>query len=283
MPLPPGGPCHTPALVDLHVHSTCSCDGASSIAEYARQAAALGAVEVGFCEHLDLDRRDRDYNHLNPVWYAQELAAAQAVSNGVCLRRGVEVTYQARLEGELRTWLAGHAWDYVVASVHLMDYPDGWAFVSEPAALGAYFATHSQRQAYLPYFEEVCRAARSGLGDVLGHMDVVKRYGVRQYGPFDPAAFGEEIRAVLRAAIDGGVGLEINTSGLRQSPGEPYPALTVLRWYRELGGEVLTIGSDAHQALDLGAGIAEALAMVRQAGFRAIATFEERRIRWIDL
>ena len=104
--MPPGGPRRTPALVDLHVHSTCSCGGASSIAEYARQATALGVVEVGFCEHLDLDRRDRDYNHLNPVWYAQELAAAQAVSNGVCLRRGVEVTYQARLEGELGTWLA---------------------------------------------------------------------------------------------------------------------------------------------------------------------------------
>jgi histidinol-phosphatase (PHP family) len=215
--------------------------------------------------------------------YAQEFATARAGSDGARLRRGVEVTYQARLEGELRTWLAGHTWDYVVASVHLVDYPDGWAFVSEPEALGAYFATHSQRQAYLPYFEEVCRAARSGLGDVLGHLDVIKRYGVRQYGPFDPLAFGEEIRTVLRTAIDAGMGLEINTSGLRQSPGEPYPALAVLRWYRELGGEVLTIGSDAHHAGDLGAGTAEALAMTRQAGFRAIASFEERQIRWIDL
>jgi histidinol-phosphatase (PHP family) len=279
----PGGLRYTPALVDLHVHSTCSCDGASSIAEYTRQAAALGVVEVGFCEHLDLDQRDRAWNYLNPARYAQEFAITQASSDGVYLRRGIEVTYQAGLEEELRTWLAGHSWDYVVTSVHLVDYPDGWTLVTEPSALSSYFATHSQRQAYLPYFEEVCRAARSGLGDVLGHLDVVKRYGVGQYGPFEPAAFEEEIRAVLCAAIDGGVGLEINTSGLRQSPGEPYPALAVLRWYHELGGEVLTVGSDAHQASDLGAGIAEALAMAREAGFRAIATFEERQIRWIDL
>jgi histidinol-phosphatase (PHP family) len=279
----PGGLGHPPALVDLHVHSTCSFDGVSSMAEYTRQAEALGVAEVGFCEHLDLDPRDRACNYLNAAGYVQEHAIARAASDGIHVRRGVEVTYQARLEEELRRWLAGHTWDYVVTSVHLVDYADGWAFVTEPSARTAYFASHSQRQAYLPYFEEVCRAARSGLGDVLGHLDVVKRYGVQQYGPFEPTAFAEEIRAVLRAAIDGGLGLEINTSGLRQSPGEPYPALTVLRWYRELGGEVLTVGSDAHQAGDLGAGITEALAMARQAGFRAIATFEERQIRWIDL
>ena len=71
--------------------------------------------------------------------------------------------------------------------------------------------------------------------------------------------------------------------GLRQSPGEPYPGLTLLRWYREAGGEILTTGSDAHHVDDLGAGLAEAMAMARQAGFRAIATYERQRVRWIDL
>jgi histidinol-phosphatase (PHP family) len=79
------------------------------------------------------------------------------------------------------------------------------------------------------------------------------------------------------------MGLEINTSGLRQLPAEPYPDLTVLYWYRELGGEVLAVGSDAHHVDDLGAGIVEALTLARQAGFRAIATFERRQVRWLDL
>jgi histidinol-phosphatase (PHP family) len=272
-----------PTSVDLHVHSTCSADGVSSIVEYARRARDHGLAEVGFCEHVDLDPRDQGYGFLDPVRYDREMAAARAAVPGVRLRQGVEITYQAGLEGELRGWLARHPWDYVVASVHLVDYADGWAIVSEPAAMGAYFAGHSQRQAYVPYFEELLWAARSGLGDVLGHLDLVKRYGVAQYGPFAAVAFEEEIRAVLRAAVAAGVGLEVNTSGLRQSPREPYPALAVLRWYRELGGEVLTVGSDAHHTADLGAGIAGALDLARQAGFRAIATFERRRIRWLDL
>ena len=155
--------------------------------------------------------------------------------------------------------------------------------ISEPRTTSAYFASHSQRETYVPYFEELLLAARSGLGDVLGHLDLVKRYGTTHYGPFEPRVFEEEIRAVLRAAIDANLALEVNSSGLRQGTGEPYPGLTVLRWYRELGGEILTVGSDAHSTDDLGAGIPEVVDLVRSAGFRAIASFEARRLQWIDL
>ena len=281
--MPIGGASSAPVLVDLHVHSTCSIDGASTIEEYAAQAEGLGLAEVGFCEHVDLDPRDRGCGYLDPERYDREIEVARAAARSVVLRQGVEITYQCKLEAALETWLAGHPWDYVIASVHLLDYADGWAIISEPEAMGAYFASHTERQAYSPYFAELLRAARSGLGDVLGHLDLVKRYGIRQYGPLDPAAFEEEIREVLGAAAQRGMGLEINTSGLRQSPGETYPALVVLRWFRELGGEILTVGSDAHHADDLGSGIVQAQALAREAGFRAIATFEERRVHWVDL
>lgn len=267
----------------MHVHSTCSGDGASSITEHASRAAALGLAETGFCEHADFDPRDQGYSHLDLARYDTEIAAARALVPGVRLRQGVEITYQAGLEGEIRAWLAQRPWDFVVASVHLVDYADGWALVSEPRTAGGYFTTHSQRQAYLPYFEELLLAVRSGLGDVLGHFDLVKRYGAAWYGPLEPAAFEDEIRAVLRAAAQAGMGLEINTSGWRQAPGEPYPGLTVLRWYREMGGEILTAGSDAHHADDLGAGIVQARDLARTAGFRAVATFAGREPQWSDL
>jgi histidinol-phosphatase (PHP family) len=199
------------------------------------------------------------------------------------VRQGVEIAYQCTREKEISDWLAAHAWDYVVASIHLLDYADGWAMISEPRTTNAYFANHSQREVYVPYFEELLRAVRSGLGDVLGHLDVVKRYGTAHYGPFEPLVFEEEIRTVLRAIIDEGLALEVNSSGLRQGTGEPYPGLAVLHWYRELGGEILTVGSDAHSTDDLGAGIPEVLDLVRSAGFQAIASFEARRLRWIDL
>jgi histidinol-phosphatase (PHP family) len=238
---------------------------------------------VGFCEHVDLDPRDQDYGYLDMSRYQQEIAAARLLEPRVILRQGVELSYQSRREDEIRVWLADRPWDFVVTSVHLVDYADDWAIISEPVTTGTYFAMHSQRQAYGPYFEELHRAAQSGLGDVIGHFDLVKRFGVQHYGPFEPEAFQEEIRNVLRAAIDSGVALEVNTSGLRQLPGEPYPGLSVLQWYRELGGELLTFGSDTHYLDSLGAGLPEAMALAQTAGFRAYATFEKRQVRWHDL
>jgi histidinol-phosphatase (PHP family) len=269
--------------VDLHVHSTLSADGASSIADHARRAVALGLAEVGFCEHLDLDPRDRTRAFLDLARYDCELEAARRALSVVQLRQGIEITFQSTRRDEIERWLAGRTWDYVVLSVHLVDYADGWTMISEPRAIGDYYAGHNQRQAYLPYFEELLRAAQSGQGDLLGHFDLIKRYGASHYGPFDPNRFADEIRSVLRAAVERGVGLEINSSGLRQPPGEPYPGLEVLRWYRALGGEILTIGSDAHHSSDLAAGLAEASDLARAAGFRAIATFEARHPRWLDL
>jgi len=270
-------------VIDLHVHSTCSADGGASIADYARRAQELALAEVGMCEHADFDQRDRSYRYMDLARYDQEIAAARAIAPEVRLRQAVEITYQANLEAEIRAWLAVKRWDYVIASVHLVDYRDGWAMVSEQSAVEAYFSKHSQHQAYLPYFEELLRAARSGLGDVLGHFDLVKRYGTEHYGRLEPEAFADEIRAVLRAAVETGVGLEINTSGLRQAPGEPYPGLTVLRWYREMGGEIVTVGSDAHLVEHLAVGTDQALAMALAAGFTAITTFEARAPRWITI
>jgi histidinol-phosphatase (PHP family) len=274
-----------PPLMDLHVHSDNSVDGRSSIDQYVQRAAELGLAEVGFCEHGDLDPRDAGYNCLDVARYDREVACAARPSaeRDVRLKQGVEITYQASREDEIRTWLAKGAWDYVMLSVHLVDYADGWAIVSEPGAMAAFFDSHSQRQAYGPYFDELLLAARSGLGDVLGHLDLVKRYGVVQYGPFDPGILEPEIRAVLGAAIASGMGLEINTSGWRQAPAEPYPALPVLGWYHEMGGEILTIGSDAHHTADLGAGIGKAVYLARAAGLSALATFKARQVRWIDI
>jgi len=240
-----------------------------------------GLAEIGFCEHADFDPRDPGYGTLDLDRYYREMAVARATLPAVRLRQGVEVTYQASHEPRIRTWLAGHPWDYVVVSVHLVDYADGWALVSEPQSAATYFAAPSPRQAYIPYFEELLRAARSGLGDVLGHLDLVKRYGTSAYGPMKPVAFEDEIRAVLRAVVRAGMGLEINTSGLRQGPGEPYPGLTILRWFRDLGGELLTIGSDAHHVDHLGSGLAQALGLARAAGFRAVTSFEARKPRSI--
>jgi histidinol-phosphatase (PHP family) len=155
--------------------------------------------------------------------------------------------------------------------------------ISEEGRCERYFAQRSVREAYQPYFAEVRRAVESGLFDLIGHLDLAKRYGVRYYGPFYLSLFAAEIREILKLAVQRGVGLEINTSGLRQSPHETYPGLEVLRWYRELGGQILTVGSDAHSVEDLGKDINEALDLAREADFETITLFERREPRQLGI
>jgi histidinol-phosphatase (PHP family) len=158
-----------------------------------------------------------------------------------------------------------------------------WAMISEQEGCERYFARRSVREAYQPYFAELRQAVESGLFDFIGHLDLAKRYGVRYYGPFDLSLFAAEVRDILKLTVESRVGLEINTSGLRQAPHETYPGLAVLRWYRKLGGRILTVGSDAHSVKDLGKGIAEALGLARKAGFEAVTLFEKREPRQLRI
>jgi histidinol-phosphatase (PHP family) len=121
-----------------------------------------------------------------------------------------------------------------------------------------------------PYFDEVLAAARSGLFDVLGHLDFVKRYLHPHVTAKDLAGAPELYEPILRALVDSGTGLEVNTSGLRQAAHETYPSAAIVARYRELGGERLTIGSDAHRAHAFAWGLADGYAHALAAGFESM-------------
>lgn len=271
-------------LLDYHLHSTCSADGISTIAQYCRLAAQQKFIEIGFCEHADFDPRDCTYGFFDYVLFRRQIEAQrERYGDSLAIKAAMEVTYQASREEEIRGFLRGKELDYVIGSVHLVEDGQEWAMVSEEGRCERYFAQRSMRKAYQPYFAEIRRAVESDLFDLIAHLDLVKRYGVRYYGPLDLSLFAAEVREILKLAVERGVGLEINTSGLRQAPYETYPGLEILKWYRELGGRILTVGSDAHSVEDLGRGIPEALCLARESGFEAITLFEKREPRQLRI
>lgn len=271
-------------MLDYHLHSTCSVDGISTIAQYCRCAAEQKFIEIGFCEHADFDPRDRGCGFFDYTFFRRQIEAQrERYGDSLAIRAAVEVTYQASLEKEIRAFLEGKELDYVVGSVHLVEDEQGWAIVSEEGRCERYFTGRSVHEAYQPYLGEMRRAVESDLFDLIGHLDLAKRYGVRYYGPFAPSLFAAEVREILKLAVERGVGLEINTSGLRQAPQETYPGLEVLKRYRELGGRILTVGSDAHTVEELGKGIAQALDLAREAGFETITLFEKREPRQLRI
>ncbi len=279
---PPAGSCA--GLADYHVHSNHSADSPTAMPVYVERAAELGLAELGFAEHIDLDPRDWGYGHFHADRYLADLAEARrAAGERLIVRTGLELTYQPQYEGDLRRLADALRLDYRYGSVHFVDGTQGGPNIVEPEQAKAYFAAHGEQEAYAPYWAELRAAVASGIFDLIGHLDVVKRYALPYYGPFRPESHAEAIRDILRLAVERGVGLEINASGWRQPCAEPYPSATILRWYRELGGEILVLGSDTHYIEQLGYGMPEAAELARAAGFRALARLERRRVSWVDL
>ncbi len=252
--------------------------------DYVERATRLGLAELGFAEHIDLDPRDYGCGFFQAGRYLASLAdARQAAGERLVIRAGLETTYQSAFAADLRQLLDAVPLDYRLGSVHFVDDADGGANIVEPPQARDYFATRSEPEAYAPYWAELRAAVGSGLFDLIGHLDVVKRYAQAAYGPFQAQRHAEAIRDILQLAVQRGVGLDLNTSGWRQPCAELYPAPEILSWYRELGGEIVTLGSDAHAVEQLGYGLPEAAELARATGFRALARYERRQVRWVDL
>ncbi|HHV63456.1 MAG TPA: histidinol-phosphatase [Firmicutes bacterium] len=264
------------ALVDYHVHSQFSPDGRSTIDEYCERAVALGLSEICFTDHFDFEPRGGHwYGFLDYERYTEAISRAEARWRGtLAVRKGVELDFQSHYGNQVRDFLAGKEFDFVLGSIHWVDS------LSVDSEL---YDGRSMEEAYGRYFEEAYGAAKTGLYDVIAHLDYIKRYASQVYGEFDFSQFHDQIEAILKVMVENGTGLEINTSGLRGELGETLPGPGIVRLYRELGGELVTVGSDAHCAEHLGSGITEALALLRAVGFDYVAVFHERKPRLLKI
>jgi len=266
-------PVHPP---DYHVHTRFSIDSRSEMSAVCEEAVARGLREVAFTDHLNWGP-GYPTDHLDLDQYAAEVDRCRALFDGrLRVQLGLEVGEPHVFAGRVAPLLRDRPFDIVLGSVH---YVGG----SRPIFEEAYFARPT-REACGAYFRDVAALAAEGDYDVLAHLDVIRRYA-REFGRvYDgPAPYADPIRAALRAVVERGKGIEVNTFALRSGHDEPFPSLEILRWYRELGGEVLALGSDAHVPEDVGSSFDGALEMLRGLGFTRLATFERREMRWIAI
>ena len=256
--------------IDYQVHSYRSHDGQASIEEQCLRAVELGLDEIGFSEHKDFNPEDPVVGHFDYDRYAEEIAAARERFHGaLTIRMGVEIDYQDWFEDEISGFLEQHPFDFVIGSVHYIDR----LTVMSPE----YLQGRSIETAYSDYFLGVMASVKSGLIDIVGHLEYAKRRGVPALGPFDASPYREHVSEIYAEMISRGVALEINSAGLRQGTGGPYPCREHVELYRAVGGRLLTFGSDAHHPDDLASDYPEVLAMAEAAGFDVMTVWENRR------
>ena len=254
--------------LDAHLHTDLSPDSDVPVDAFCAAAVERGIAEIVITDHLDFDPRAPSFAYADFATREQTVreAAERWAGRGVAVRFGVEITYESRREADIRSHLADHPYDFVIGSCHVM--PDSPYKASRVAAWaeGKPFG-----EIVAPYFAEVLAAIRSELFDTVGHLDYVKKYVVAHAPPAAFAAAPETYEPLLRALVETGTGLEVNSSGLRQAARETYPAPWVVERFRALGGSVVTTGSDAHRAHSFAYGLAWAYAVAGAAGFEDVA------------
>lgn len=253
--------------LDSHLHTHLSPDSDVLIDVYAAAALERGIAELAITDHVDFEPGAPAFGYA--TFADRERLVRQAAERwgpqGVAIRFGAELTYDRTWEADIRDHLARHTYDFTIGSVH-------------DRVVSPYAANRVQRwvegrslpEIVAPAFEEVEAAARSGLFDALGHLDVVKRYLHPFVSREALAAAPELYEPILRALVESGTALEINTSGLRHPVGETYPSAAVVCRFREMGGRAITVGSDAHRAEHFGWALADGYQYALDGGFRVL-------------
>ncbi|MEK4292255.1 histidinol-phosphatase HisJ [Paenibacillus sp. FSL R5-0914] len=265
--------------IDYHTHHERCGHAVGKLEEYVQRGIQLGLQQLGLSDHLPLV-------HVDPASYYPEMAMPMAelpryveecltlkerYRGVIDLRVGLEADYIEGYEDQIREILSPYPWDYLIGSVHFLgewditDYRqvDGWEGKDE-------------LEVYRLYYDAVKKSALSGLYDIIGHMDVIKRFG---YGPQTPEGKAEvrtQELETLKVIADSGIAMELNASGLTKPCAEMFPAEHLLQEAFKLGIP-LTLGSDAHDPAKLGDGLQEARSMLWHTGFRELAVFEGRR------
>lgn len=253
--------------LDSHLHTIRSPDATAMLEAYCVAAVERGIAELAITDHVDFDPTMPAYGYASFQDRERDVrqAAERWADRGLAIRFGVEVTYERRLEDDIRGWLARHPHDYVIGSVHISEVSPYKA-----SNVASFVSGRSLPDIVAPYFDEVIGAAHSGLFDTIGHLDFVKRYLVPHVLPAQLAAAPELYEPVLAALVESGTALEVNASGLRQLPRETYPSAAIVARYRELGGAHVTIGSDAHRTEWFAYGLGKAYRQAADAGFTAL-------------
>lgn len=282
-------------LFDNHTHSQFSFDGRSTIEKTAASARAKGLGGICFTDHWDyyVPSSKTSASHLTPEPSTTDakgletfdIKAQQAEidrvstlcgDSGFSILKGAEIGLGIRNREHIRTLLSLHSFDEVLVSVHYLEDTDPY--------LGGYYPGKTWREAYGGYLETLYTEALWVKDfDVLGHFDYICRYAPYPEASLTYRDYPDLWDAILKMLADGGKALEINTKTYQAYKGGRTPELDpeILQRFKDLGGEAVSLGSDAHEAGRVGDKFAFFSDFIKACGIRYACHFKRHR-RYLD-
>ncbi|MBQ8972076.1 MAG: histidinol-phosphatase HisJ family protein [Clostridia bacterium] len=258
---------------DFHVHTWHSDDSQTPMETMTRRAIELGLEEICFTDHIDYgvkwdDGPKERRNCLCEPYFEELYAIQRKYENEIVIRAGMEFGIQPETAPMFQKTYDSWKFDFIILSCHQANNREFWNqdFQQGKTQAEIHEAYYSNILASMHCFHDY---------SVLGHLDMIKRYD--PYGDYPDERVLPMVEEILRLAILQGKGIEVNTSCFRYGLKDLTPSRAILRLYRALGGEILSMGSDAHKPADLAAYIEATKPVLRDLGFRYFCTFDKMK------
>lgn len=263
--------------IDMHVHSDNSPDGKHSPMFICEQAVKNELRAIAITDHCEIDRyKSQGFDSAVFHSYFETCKARAAFQGQLLVLLGIEIGQPLSDISLTEKIVSNKNYDVILGSIHKPDGFDCDIKEIDYSKIDVYEFMSS-------YFSQLEEIAESPYIDVLAHLTCPMRRIQGLYNiDFDYSKISQATDRLLKTIIDNGKALEINTSGLRQSVGRTMPDVNIIRRYRELGGEYITIGSDSHSAYDVGLGITEGMKIASECGFDKITFYVDRQIMQIN-
>lgn len=264
-------------LADMHMHTEFSQDSCAKMDSMAEKAIAMGIDTICFTDHIDWDFPEKNliFDYDVDVYQKEIERTKEKYKGRLEILMGVELGMQPHLGARYQAFLKKYPFDFVIGSTHLVNNQDPY--------YGKIFEVLSDAKAYRLYFEEILANVKAFHDfDSLGHLDYVVRYGTNKAKDYSYKENADVIDAILKELIAHGKALEVNTAGYRKL-GFPNPHPDVIRRYRELGGEMITIGADAHKPSHIGNDFKRVRELLIDCGFMHYTQFRQRKPRFVPL
>ncbi len=272
-------------LIDCHTHSEHSPDASFSVEQMCEKAISLGLSAFAITDHVEashfyprehykeilIDNPILEYD--NKANFLNSVSAVTKAKDKYCGRLnlicGIELGQCVQDPSAAMEVSSDERVDFIIGSLHQLHGYDDFAFLN--------YKDYDINKLLELYFIEINEMCKTGDFDVLGHMTYTLRYMEGEQGyKTDISPFDELIFESLKALSQRGKGIEINTSGLRQRYGRTFPELKYVKMFKDAGGEILSIGSDAHCPDDIGKGVKTGIEIAAAAGFERLAYFKNR-------
>ncbi|WP_339251179.1 histidinol-phosphatase HisJ family protein [Sporosarcina sp. FSL W8-0480] len=254
-------------MFDYHMHSSFSKDCKVEMEDMVKGSIAKGLSEICFTEHIDYDYPDELIEFdFDKQQYTERIEELRQIYGGqIIIRKGVEIGVQPHLLQRYDDMLNGESFDFIICSMHTVE--------RKGLHYGEIFKGKSAGEAFLSYYNELLYCVKNFDNySILGHLDLIKR----STPEIVQNNFHELLSEIFNHIIPAGKGIELNTSGVRYGLPNGLPSDDILKLYKQHGGEIITLGSDAHKPKDIAFQFKESLELLKSIGFSYITTFNNK-------